>query len=190
MAKFGLKQYPSALVRYRALVRAEVFQFDFLFLSSSLVKILGSGSRQTIFKFPNFAKPYTLPAMRQTYINNNPFTEFYKAEDLAKSPRSELVFQFCFLKFFGISSLFIILSGGHLAKSFVARQVSVRQILAHRKFTAKQTYIIETWCRQSFRLDTFFKLQVSVWKSFSVRQFIFLVTQCRQSFRLDTFFKL
>jgi hypothetical protein len=37
LAKFGQKQYPSALVRYWALARAEVFQFGFLFLSSSLV---------------------------------------------------------------------------------------------------------------------------------------------------------
>ena len=60
LAKFGQKQYPSTLVRYWALVRAEVFQFSFLFLSSSSVTILGSGSGQTIFKFPNFAKPYPI----------------------------------------------------------------------------------------------------------------------------------
>ncbi len=57
LAKFGQKQYPSALVRYWALVRAEVFQFGFLFLSSFSVTILGSGFGQTIFKCPNFAKP-------------------------------------------------------------------------------------------------------------------------------------
>ena len=69
LAKFGQKQYPSALVRYWALARAVFFQFDFLFLSSSLVTILGSGSRQTIFKYPNFAKPCPLPAMRsKVYI--------------------------------------------------------------------------------------------------------------------------
>jgi uncharacterized protein YraI len=54
----GQKQYPSALVRYWAAVRAEVFQSSFLFLSSTSVFQLGSGSGQTIFKFPNIAKPY------------------------------------------------------------------------------------------------------------------------------------
>jgi len=58
LAKFGQKQYPSALVRYWALARAEVFQFGFLFLSLFSVTTLGSGSGQTIFKYPNFAKPY------------------------------------------------------------------------------------------------------------------------------------
>jgi hypothetical protein len=33
----GQKQYPSALVRYLASARAEVFQFGFLLLSSSSV---------------------------------------------------------------------------------------------------------------------------------------------------------
>jgi hypothetical protein len=54
----GQKQYPSALVRYWASVRAEVFQFSFLFLSSSSVFQLGSGSGRKNFKFPNIAKPY------------------------------------------------------------------------------------------------------------------------------------
>jgi hypothetical protein len=54
----GQKQYPSALVRYWAAVRAEVFQFSFLFLSSSSVFQLGSGSGQKNFKSPNIAKPY------------------------------------------------------------------------------------------------------------------------------------
>jgi Family of unknown function (DUF5694) len=54
----GQKQYPSALVRYWAAVRAEVFQCSFLFLSSSSVFQLGSGSGRKIFKFPNIAKPY------------------------------------------------------------------------------------------------------------------------------------
>jgi hypothetical protein len=57
-AILGQKQYPSALVRYWASVRAEVFQCSFLFLSSSLVFQLGSGSGRKIFKFPNIAKPY------------------------------------------------------------------------------------------------------------------------------------
>jgi hypothetical protein len=57
-AILGQKQYPSAAVHYWAAVRAEVFQCSFLFLSSSLVFQLGSGSGQTIFKFPNIAKPY------------------------------------------------------------------------------------------------------------------------------------
>lgn len=60
LAKFGQKQYPSALVRYWALARAEVFQFNFLFLHSFSVTILGSGSGQTNFKCPHFAKPYPL----------------------------------------------------------------------------------------------------------------------------------
>jgi hypothetical protein len=54
----GQKQYTSAAVRYWAAVRAEVFQFNFLFLSSSSVFQLGSGSGRKIFKFPNIAKPY------------------------------------------------------------------------------------------------------------------------------------
>jgi hypothetical protein len=57
-AILGQKQYPSALVRYLAAVRAEVFQCSFLFLSSSSVFQLGSGSGRKIFKSPNIAKPY------------------------------------------------------------------------------------------------------------------------------------
>jgi hypothetical protein len=57
-AILGQKQYPSALVRYWASVRAEVFQCSFLFLSSSSVLQLGSGSGRKNFKFPNIAKPY------------------------------------------------------------------------------------------------------------------------------------
>jgi hypothetical protein len=57
-AILGQQQYPSALVRYWASARAEVFQFSFLFLSSSSVFQLGSGFGQKIFKFPNIAKPY------------------------------------------------------------------------------------------------------------------------------------
>jgi hypothetical protein len=57
-AILGQKQYPSALVRYWASVRAEVFQFGFLFLSSSSVFQLGSGSGRKVFKSPNIAKPY------------------------------------------------------------------------------------------------------------------------------------
>jgi hypothetical protein len=57
-AILGQKQYSSALVRYWASVRAEVFQFSFLFLSSSSVFQLGSGSGRKIFKSPNIAKPY------------------------------------------------------------------------------------------------------------------------------------
>jgi hypothetical protein len=57
-AILGQKQYPSAAVRYLASVRAEVFQFSFLFLSSSSVFQLGSGSGQKNFKSPNIAKPY------------------------------------------------------------------------------------------------------------------------------------
>jgi hypothetical protein len=57
-AILGQKQYPSALVRYWASARAEVFQFSFLFLSSSSVFQLGSGSGRKIFKSPNIAKPY------------------------------------------------------------------------------------------------------------------------------------
>jgi hypothetical protein len=57
-AILGQKQYPSAAVRYLASARAEVFQFSFLFLSSSSVFQLGSGSGRKIFKFPNIAKPY------------------------------------------------------------------------------------------------------------------------------------
>jgi hypothetical protein len=57
-AILGQKQNPSAFVHYWAAVRAEVFQFSFLFLSSSLVFQLGSGSGRTFFKSPNIAKPY------------------------------------------------------------------------------------------------------------------------------------
>jgi hypothetical protein len=57
-AILGQKQYPLAAVRYLASARAEVFQFSFLFLSSSSVFQLGSGSVRKIFKFPNIAKPY------------------------------------------------------------------------------------------------------------------------------------
>jgi hypothetical protein len=67
-AILGQKQYPSALVRYLASVRAEVFQSSFLFLSSSSVFQLGSGSGRKIFKFPNIAKPYRyLLAYRKHY---------------------------------------------------------------------------------------------------------------------------
>jgi hypothetical protein len=62
-AILGQKQNTSALVRYWASVRAEVFHPDsyrdsFLFLSLSSVFQLGSSSGRTIFKFPNIAKPY------------------------------------------------------------------------------------------------------------------------------------
>jgi hypothetical protein len=57
-AILGQKQYPSAAVRYWASVRAEVFQCSFLFLSSSSVFQLGSGSGRKNFKSPNIAKPY------------------------------------------------------------------------------------------------------------------------------------
>jgi hypothetical protein len=57
-AILGQKQYPSALVRYLASARAEVFQCSFLFLTSSSVFQLGSGSGRKIFKSPNIAKPY------------------------------------------------------------------------------------------------------------------------------------
>jgi hypothetical protein len=57
-AILGQKQYPSAAFRYWAAARAEVFQCSFLFLSSSSVFQLGSGSGQTILKSPNIAKPY------------------------------------------------------------------------------------------------------------------------------------
>jgi hypothetical protein len=57
-AILGQKQYTSAAVRYWASARAEVFQCSFLFLSSSSVFQLGSGSGQKIFKSPNIAKPY------------------------------------------------------------------------------------------------------------------------------------
>jgi hypothetical protein len=57
-AILGQKQYPSALVRYWASARAEVFQCSFLFLSSSSVFQLGSGSGRKNFKSPNIAKPY------------------------------------------------------------------------------------------------------------------------------------
>jgi hypothetical protein len=57
-ALFGQKQYTSALVRYWAAVRAEVFQLGFLFLSLSSVFQLGSSSGRKFFKYPNNAKPY------------------------------------------------------------------------------------------------------------------------------------
>jgi hypothetical protein len=69
-AILGQKQYTSALVRYWALARAEVFQFSFLFLSSSSVFQLGSGSGRKNFKFPNIAKPYrcTSPYLKRYTI--------------------------------------------------------------------------------------------------------------------------
>jgi hypothetical protein len=65
-AILGQKQYPSALVRYWAAVRAEVFQCSFLFLSSSSVFQLGSGSGRKIFKSPNIAKPYRKLQLQRT----------------------------------------------------------------------------------------------------------------------------
>jgi hypothetical protein len=56
-AILGQKQYPSAAVCYLASARAEVFQCSFLFLSSSSVFQLGSGSGRKNFKYPNIAKP-------------------------------------------------------------------------------------------------------------------------------------
>jgi hypothetical protein len=71
-AILGQKQYPSALVRYWASVRAEVFQFSFLFLSSSSVFQLGSGSGRKIFKSPNIAKPYRCtPFYLQSVLNSS-----------------------------------------------------------------------------------------------------------------------
>jgi hypothetical protein len=74
-AILGQKQYTSAAVHYWAAVRAEVFQCSFLFLSSSLVFQLGSGSGRKIFKSPNIAKPY-----RKAQCNRNTS----KSEDLGK----------------------------------------------------------------------------------------------------------
>jgi hypothetical protein len=69
-AILGQKQYPSAAVRYWAAVRAEVFQCSFLFLSSSSVFQLGSGSGRKIFKSPNIAKPYRYrQPVRKSYFN-------------------------------------------------------------------------------------------------------------------------
>jgi hypothetical protein len=65
----GQKQYTSAAVRYLASVRAEVFQFSFLFLSSSSVLQFGSGSGRKIFKSPNIAKPYRCRQGRWTLQN-------------------------------------------------------------------------------------------------------------------------
>jgi Domain of unknown function (DUF4872)/Butirosin biosynthesis protein H, N-terminal len=65
----GQKQYTSALVRYWAAVRAEVFQCSFLFLSSSSVFQLGSGSGRKIFKFPNIAKPYRYASAMTDRVN-------------------------------------------------------------------------------------------------------------------------
>jgi hypothetical protein len=65
-AILGQKQYPSALVRYWASARAEVFQCSFLFLSSSLVFQLGSDSGQKIFKFPNIVKPHRWQSCKTT----------------------------------------------------------------------------------------------------------------------------
>jgi hypothetical protein len=56
-AILGQKQYTSALVRYWAVVRAEVFQCSFLLLSSSLVLQLGSGSGRTFFKSATSPRP-------------------------------------------------------------------------------------------------------------------------------------
>jgi hypothetical protein len=76
-AILGQKQYPSALVCYWAAVRAEVFQCSFLFLSSSSVFQLGSGSGRKIFKSPNIAKPYRwLQFFRNTLICENFFLTF------------------------------------------------------------------------------------------------------------------
>jgi hypothetical protein len=71
LAKFGQKQYPATSVRYWALARAEVFQFGFLFLSLFSVTILSSGSGQTIFKYPNFAKPYPLGVMPRATVQTS-----------------------------------------------------------------------------------------------------------------------
>jgi hypothetical protein len=70
-AILGQKQYPLALVRYWAAVRAEVFQCSFLFLSSSSVFQLGSGSGRKIFKSPNIAKPYRWWQFLRTAYNKS-----------------------------------------------------------------------------------------------------------------------
>jgi hypothetical protein len=72
-AILGQKQYPSALVRYLALARAEVFQCSFLFLSSSSVFQLGSGFGRKNFKSPNIAKPYRcLQAYQSHHLFDKP----------------------------------------------------------------------------------------------------------------------
>ena len=73
-AILGQKQYSSALVRYLAAVRAEVFQCSFLFLSSSSVFQLGSGSGRKNFKTPNIAKPCSLGAILLDTVMNRNFT--------------------------------------------------------------------------------------------------------------------
>jgi hypothetical protein len=73
-AILGQKQYPSAAVRYWAAVRAEVFQCSFLFLSSSSVFQLGSGSGRKIFKSPNIAKPYRCTKPYRSDITNSQLT--------------------------------------------------------------------------------------------------------------------
>jgi hypothetical protein len=77
-AILGQKQYTSALVRYWASVQAEVFQCSFLFLSSSSVFQLGSGSGRKNFKFPNIAKPYRcLQAKIDTLKYSEKLTKIY-----------------------------------------------------------------------------------------------------------------
>jgi hypothetical protein len=64
-AILGQKQYTSALVRYWAAVRAEVFQCSFLFLSSSSVFQLGSGSGRKFFKSPTSQSPIVIGNQRR-----------------------------------------------------------------------------------------------------------------------------
>jgi hypothetical protein len=78
------------------LARAEVFQFSFctFHFSSYLYSAFVPGERNS----------NSTPAQSATVIGNaadvynqNPFSEIYKTEDFAKSPRWEFVFQFCIL---------------------------------------------------------------------------------------------
>jgi hypothetical protein len=95
--------------------------------------------RADVFQIPKRTQSPIVIGNAADVYNQNPFSEIYKKEDFAKSPRWEFVFQFCILSVFSISTLFSILAGGHLAKSIgstgFSRQILIVESLQQHRFT-------------------------------------------------------
>jgi hypothetical protein len=110
------------------------FEYIFLHLFFNRQRFQADG-----ILIPNLHKALSVIGNAADVYNQNPFSEIYKTEDFAKSPRSEFVFQFCILSVFSISTLFSILAGGHLAKSIgstgFSRQILIVESLQQHRFT-------------------------------------------------------
>ena len=80
MALLGQKQYQSALVRYWAAVRAEVFQSSFL-LYLYICFSIGQRFRAEDFQIPQHRKALPLPASVADTLQNSPDQQKNKWKD-------------------------------------------------------------------------------------------------------------